>query len=255
MLRLSYGGTLVTVAAPQSLATKPAPGRRYDHFFFSVMSLLILLTVFIGFAHTYYLAGLFHAPLPNRIIHIHGAVFSCWILLFFAQTSLVAAHRIDIHRRLGLFGFGLSCLMVVLGLWASTDVLLRRGDSFAARAFYAVPLSDMLVFATFVFFAYRFRTNAPAHKRLILTATIALLDAAFVRWPIGAPWWHLRAAEFCTNALLLGLIAYDLFSLRTVHRMTLWASASLVFIQQVRHPIGASSFWQHFAASVQNVLR
>ena len=38
------------------------PGRRYDHIFFPGMALLILATVFVGFARTYYLAGMFHAP-------------------------------------------------------------------------------------------------------------------------------------------------------------------------------------------------
>ena len=55
------------------------PGRRFDHFFFSGMALLMLVTVFVGFAPSYYLAGLFRAPLPSPIIHLHGALFSCWI--------------------------------------------------------------------------------------------------------------------------------------------------------------------------------
>jgi len=46
------------------------PGRRYDHYFFSGMALLMLATVFEGFARTYYLAGVFHAPLPSLIIHV-----------------------------------------------------------------------------------------------------------------------------------------------------------------------------------------
>ena len=84
--------------------------RRFENLFFSGMAVLILATVFLGFARTYYLAGLFKAPLPNLIIHIHGAVFSSWILLLFAQTSLVAAGRVDLHRRLGPAGlwFGMS---------------------------------------------------------------------------------------------------------------------------------------------------
>src|SRR5437899_12549036 len=89
---LGDGGTMATVVARPSSAEKLViglPGRRYDHFFFSGMALLIMLTVFVGFAHTYYMAGIFHAPLPRAIIHIHGAAFSCWILLLVAQTLLV----------------------------------------------------------------------------------------------------------------------------------------------------------------------
>jgi hypothetical protein len=79
------------------------------------MAVLILATVFAGFAPSYYFAGIFRAPLPSRIIHVHGAVFSCWILLLITQTSLVSAGRVDVHRRLGIAGFVLACLMVVVG--------------------------------------------------------------------------------------------------------------------------------------------
>src|SRR5579864_7100908 len=127
--------------------------RKFDKVFFSGMALLILATVFVGFARTYYLAGVFRAPLPNLLIHVHGVVFSAWILLLVAQISLVAAGRIDLHRRLGLLGFGLACLMVILGLLAATDNLVRHsGAGSGAKAFYAVPVADMLVFATLVYF-------------------------------------------------------------------------------------------------------
>jgi len=74
---------------------------RFDDLFFPGMAVLLLATVFFGFARTYYLAGVFRAPLPNLLVHIHGAVFSAWILLLIAQTSLVASGRVDLHRRLG----------------------------------------------------------------------------------------------------------------------------------------------------------
>jgi hypothetical protein len=44
------------------------PGRKYDHVFFSAIALSLFASVFIGFAHTYYLAGLFSASLPGVIL-------------------------------------------------------------------------------------------------------------------------------------------------------------------------------------------
>ena len=83
---------------------------RIENLLFSGMAVVILVSVLVGFAPSYYLAGLFKAPLPNLLVHIHGAVFSSWILLLIVQTSLVAADRVDVHRRLGLLGFALACL-------------------------------------------------------------------------------------------------------------------------------------------------
>jgi hypothetical protein len=109
-------------------------------------------------------------------------LFSCWILFLIVQTSLAAAGRVDVHRRLGLMGFGLACLMVVLGLMAATDTQVRRfvaGEAgMRVRASYTIPLTAILVFATLIYFAFRNRFNPAAHKRLILIATIAILDAA-----------------------------------------------------------------------------
>jgi hypothetical protein len=232
---------------------------RLDKLFFPGVAALILATVFLGFARTYYLAGVFRAPLPNLLVHIHGAVFSLWILLLITQTSLIAGGRVDIHRRVGLFGFGLACLMVILGLMAATDSLARHfapGEAGAGvKAFYAVPIADMLVFSTLIYFGFRNRFNGAAHKRLMLIATITLLDAAFVRWPIPVAWWDIRVAQICCYPLLLLLMCYDLWSSGKVHRVTLWASVLLIVLQQVRIPIGRTSLWQSFAAWTQNLVR
>jgi hypothetical protein len=245
------------VADPSTPAQRSVslPGRRYDHLFFSTMALLMLATVFVGFASTYYLAGVFHAPLPSLIIHLHGAAFSCWILLLVMQTSLVAAGRVDIHRRLGIVGFLLACLMVILGVLAATDSLVREAGPAGRdpKFFYIVPLTDILIFATLIFFAFRARSNPAAHKRLILVATTALLIAAIARWPMVHR--NNPKAALLSNLFLIVLVAYDLWSTRRIHRATLWASAFLIFVQQIRIPIGKTAAWHTFATWVQSFAR
>ena len=230
--------------------------QRFENLFFSGMAVVILASVFVGFAHSYYLAGLFKAPLPNLLVHIHGAVFSSWILLLIAQISLVIAGRVDVHRRLGLLGFGLACLLVVLGVLVATDAQVRHAAPGEAgvenRAFYAVALSDMLMFSTLIYFAFRNRFNPAVHKRLMLIGTLAILDAAFDRWPISAAWWGARVTPLlCTYPLLLLMMGYDWWSTRKIQRVTLWASGFLVVVQQGRDLVGHTAAWQSFAAWVQ----
>lgn len=256
------------ISLPASSSRVELPGReqpaksrrgRADNSFFSGMAFVILAIVFVGFARSYFLAGIFRAPLPSFLIHLHGAVFSSWILLFIAQTSLVTAGRTGWHRRLGVLGFCLACAMIVVGLLASMQVLARPpalGESpRGPRAFFAVPISDLLVFGTLVYFGLRERSNPAAHKRLMLIATIALLDAAFIRWPVHQEWWTLRLAQTCCYPLLLLVMCYDGWSMRKVHRATMLASLLLVLCQQARAPIGRSRPWQSFARGVQNVSR
>jgi hypothetical protein len=251
---------MATAVAPANNTVKLSmglPGRRYDHLFFSGMALAMLATVFVGFAHTYYLAGVFRAPLPSLTIHLHGAVFSCWILLLVTQTTLVAAGRVDIHRRLGIAGFLLACLMVILGVLAATDSLAREAGPAGRdpKFFYIIPLTDMLIFATLICFAFRARSNPAAHKRLIFVATTALLIAAIARWPIGFVFRNAPAAALLSYSFLIVLVAYDLWSTRKVHRATIGAAAFLIFVQQIRLPIGESAAWHAFASWVQSVAR
>jgi hypothetical protein len=219
------------------------------------MAFLILLTVFFGFAQSYYLAGVFQAPLPNRLVHIHGAVFTCWIVLLITQTLLVSAHRLDIHRRLGLVGFGLACIMPVVAILAAIDSMVRHAGRPNALSFFAVPTFDMLAFLPLICLAWKYRSNAATHKRLILLATIAILDAAVVRWPIHASWWGLHPAEWMTDAFLLPLFAYDLLSIRKIHRATFWGSLLFLVLQHIRGPIGHSHAWLTLAAWIQHTAR
>jgi hypothetical protein len=231
---------------------RPA-NRRFDDFFFFGMAVVILASVFVGFAHTYYLAGVFDAPLPNLLVHVHGAVFTCWIILFIVQTSLVAAGRVDIHRRLGMFGFGMACLMVILGLLVATDSLARHANlGVRVREFYAIPLTGILTFAILIYFAFRNRFNPAVHKRLILIATIAILDAAFDRWPIPAEWWGPHATSLlCVLPLVLVIMAYDYWSTGKVLRVTILASLFVIAVQQLRFLLGQSTHFQNFAAWIQ----
>ena len=99
-----------------------------DRVFFTGMSLAAALTVFAGFAPTYYLRSSGLPPL-SPLVHLHGLVFTAWIFLFLAQTTLVAAHRTDLHRRFGIAGSILAVVLVGVGTTTAVD-LLRRGVVF-----------------------------------------------------------------------------------------------------------------------------
>jgi hypothetical protein len=230
-------------------ATIRRPNRRYEHLFFTGMAVLIFVTVFLGFARTYFLAGVFRAPLPNWLIHVHGAAFSSWIILLVAQTSLVSAGRTNIHRRLGVLGFSLASLMVILGIIAGTDAL-RRGfapPGVDPKTFYIVPVSDMLIFATLIFLAFRARFDPPAHKCLIMIGTSALLIAAASRWPFAFVNNKLLVATLISDMGVLFLVAYDLLSSGKLHRATLYGGIFLIVAQQVRLLVAQTPVWQAVA--------
>ena len=229
---------------------------RGDNLFFFGMAVVALIVVLVGFARTYFLAGLFRAPLPNLLVHIHGAAFTLWIILFITQISLVTARRVDLHRRLGLLGFLLASVMIVLGTLTASDGLARhtaqpgKDTIEEVRAFYAVPLADMLMFSAFVYLGYHNRFQPAVHKRLMWFATLSLLDAGFDRWPVFDPYSLPVVNLICFTPLLLLMLGFDWWSTGKVQRVTIASTSFMVVVQQIRHPLGHAAAWQSFAAWV-----
>ena len=145
--------------------------------------------------------------------------------------------------------------MVVLGVLAASDRLARHmGESANAtprdvHAFYAVAMGDMLRFATFILLGYRHRSNPAAHKRLMLFATFALLDAAFDRWSVFDPYPLPLVNLTCFGPLVLLTMAHDWWSSGRVQRVTIWSTVFLLTVQEGRHLIGYSPVGSVWMAS------
>jgi hypothetical protein len=173
---------------PDAFASRRMSGwrRSPDDVFFSTMVVVMMGMVFMGFARTYYLAPVYHNHVRSVLIHVHGAVFTTWMLLLATQALPVARRRIAIHRTLGIFGALLAAAMLGLGMAAATDSMARGltspGFPFDSLSFYAIPVISITTFATLVAVAMRMRSNGAAHKRLILLATIVLMGPAVARW-------------------------------------------------------------------------
>jgi cell division protein FtsW (lipid II flippase) len=81
-------------------------------------------------------------------------------------------------------GFLLAYLMMFLGVLAATDSLVREAGPAGKDANYIIPLTDIVIFATLIFFALRSRCRPSAPKRHIFLVTASLLIAVIARWPL-----------------------------------------------------------------------
>lgn len=201
--------------------------------YFQTMSLVLFAFVLLGFARTLFLRPLFHVPpMAGWYLYLHGAVLTSWFAAFVAQTSLVAARRTDLHRRLGIVGAILAiavfaiALVTVLGLPAhfKTGRLSTEGslDFAAVSGSVWTDFAALALFATFVATALYLRQRSDVHRRLMLLASLAIVVPAVVRLPIPA----MPVRLLILLALPLSLVVYDLWSLRRVHRATAWGVAS-----------------------------
>jgi hypothetical protein len=240
----------MTIEAP---ALRRLVGGVYDRQFYSGMAVAAAVVVVVGFAPTYFLRASYQAtPLP-AYLHVHGFLFTTWIALFIAQTSLVAVRRTHVHRRLGWAMAALAVIMVVVGTTAGVWSMRRQveaGFVQQAQAFLTTPLFSMVVFATLVAAAIRLRRDPQTHKRLMLLATISILDAAVARLPLdvvrSSSWAYLPATDVFLGAAIL----YDVMSRRTVHDAYVWGGLLLVIEQALRIPVGETAAWQAIAGVI-----
>src|SRR5215471_18366911 len=206
---------MLTSTASTTVATTIAAPVSRRRRFFLVMAVVLFLPVAILFGPTFFLrpwSGVkdhLGGPFPVHLI-IHGSVLSAWFLLFIAQTALVAAHRVDLHRRLGVIGVGLAVAVVVTSGVTIVRMVPRAAATGApADVVVAVAVSDtaaLVSFALFVAAAVYLRRRVAAHKRLMFLASNSIISPAFSEGrPLGRTLAHWFGEKF--PAVLVFMVA------------------------------------------------
>jgi hypothetical protein len=226
--------------------------KRRERLFYTGMAIAVVITVFAGFARTFYLRPYFGTPSLTPLLHLHGIVFTSWLVLFLTQTTLVAANRTGIHRRLGIVGAVIAVLMVVVGT-ATAIIRAKVVDvppgSPSPLAFLTIPLGDILVFASLVGAGFYFRRRVDTHKRLMLLATIAILPAAIARLPFAFIQQVGPLAFFgLADLFIVVCLLYDLVTRGRFHRATVWGGLIIIVSHPLRLIIGNTQAWLAFAA-------
>lgn len=239
-------------------ATPAITRRRRERWFYISMAIAAVITVFAGFAPTYYLRPYYNTAPLMPLLHLHGIVFTSWLALFLVQTTLVAAHRTDIHRRLGILGGVIAAFMVLLGF---TTAVIRASQGatpipgVSPLSFLVVPLGDISVFAILVGAGFYYRRRPDVHKRLMLLATISILAAAIARLPFAIMQAGPPAFFGFTDVFVLACIVYDLITLKRVHRATWFGAILIIASQPLRLMLGGTHAWLAFAGWLTHFAR
>jgi uncharacterized membrane protein len=239
-----------------------AHSRAAERRFYLAFILVIFGAVLLGFGRTFFLRPWFsewvelHAPREPFFL-IHGVIVAAWFVVLIAQSSLITAGRVDLHRRLGTLSMGLAAAVVVFGV-AAAVIAARRPTGFIdvsapPKVFLAIPLLALLQFAVFVALAYARRGNAQTHKRLMLLASISILSAAIIRWPFAmisapSPVPGFGFHDIAALCYLLPLLAWDLTTLKRIHPVTLYGGLVLIAMVPIIGLISQSGAWLAFAS-------
>jgi len=243
--------------ASAAVASASSPVRSpqlYDRAFYSGMAVLMALTVFAGFARTFYLRAFFDVPTIGGaseltpLVQLHGAVFTSWVVLFIVQTGLIRSRRVAVHRRLGIAGIVLAATMVFVGLRTAVAAAAKGAapPGLDPLAFMIVPFADMVLFTLFVSSAFVKRRDREAHKRLMLLAYVSIITAAIARIPGLIGVGPLVAFSMSLVFVALGM-AYDGYSRRRVHPVYLWGGALIFVSIPARLALSGTGAWRAFA--------
>lgn len=235
----------------RDLRGSPAAARqRSERYFWSGLALVMALIAFAGFAPSYYLKAHFHAgPILTPLLLVHGAAMTAWIALLVVQTSLIAARRVEWHRRLGIAGAILAALLTVL-FTAVAIVRAKQGvlgpGTPPPLVFLTIPLMGTIVFPVLIGAAIHYRRRSDYHKRLIMLASIEIITAAVARLP-GLLTLGPLAFFGAADLLIVTIALRDLATLRRLHPATLWGGLFLILSQPLRLIISTTPAWLAFA--------
>lgn len=218
----------VAVDAAALRAVRLARTRARTRVFYVSVTLIMMAMVARGFWPTYFGRLLSGGVSRPAIIHLHGAVFTGWMVLLLAQVTLVFLGRVHLHRRVGTAGIALGALVLVMGLAVTfvAPVLHVRAGEWTrdqAASFLLLPIVDMVLFAGFFGGAIAYRRKPEVHKRLILAATVALVFAGVGRMAIEPLW----AFFLVWLSPMFAAMAFDLVTRGQVHRVHLLSVAVL----------------------------
>ncbi len=231
----------------------PAPTYRLwtERLFFSGVAIAMLFVTFAGFAPSYYLMRFTAAPELAPIVHVHGLVFSAWMLLYAVQTGLVAGRNIALHRTIGYGAISLAVLVVALGF--TTAIVTATPTAIPGRIappiifpFFAVGTFGLLCAA-----AIALRARPQHHKRLMMLATLSLVvtPGARIGRMIGAALPPPIVGMAITDLFIVALVLFDLKTRGRLHPATIGGGAAFLLSQPLRVAIAALPAWQTFAAS------
>jgi hypothetical protein len=224
-----------------------------DRFFHAGMAWLFVVVAVVGFAprSLAILGGTMASP--PLVVHLHAAVMASWTLLLGLQATLSLSGRMDLHRKAGLASLVIAPA-VLIALIAVT--IVRQNDAAGTPAAPIVnnilflQIRAILLFPTFFVWALRTRRSDPqTHKRMMLLATLMLIDAAIARmswlpfnvFPNGYLAIHLYLLLLLVPALL-----YDALTLGRIHRA--WVAGLALVLPWVvaTEFVWGSDWWRTF---------
>jgi hypothetical protein len=242
--------------------------------FYLWIAITMAATAFLGFVPTFWVPLAQGIPERIGVLAIHALLFFGWTLLLIYQTWLAASGNIARHRDVGMIGVSLATAMTIFGTLAAINAAQRAiAANFAhgGEAFMIVPMASVFSFAVLVIAALVNVRRSDWHKRLMLSASAVILEAAIARPFIAYIVMGGHLPPFEGTAGLAGLpgppppvagvlppaltgelfivagMIYDWRTRGKVHPAYFWAGGFALAVQLLKIPFSATVLWHGMA--------
>jgi hypothetical protein len=205
----------------------PVARGRTDRLFFVAMALVIVAMDALGFGIAFHKTNI-SQELHSNWVKVHVFLFTSWIFVFLTQTTLVAAHRTDLHRKFGIVGAADCGLMILITVGGAISAFVNSPPRPAFDHFmlHVVVHVDAIDFGILAIAGILFRKrDSEIHKRLMFLATVVVA----ARFPFLGSFfktkWHHYVDQ---DAFFVIGVLYDLITRGRVNRAYIWGG--LIFV-------------------------
>lgn len=166
----------------QSLIAQEASAGIRDQKFFTRMAIALAALIVVGFVQ-FSLRGFVAVTSVPWWVHAHGVFMVLWLLAFVTQNILAERGDFELHRRIGWMTTLIVAGTGIFGSAAGVQaVVLNRIPPFFTNSYFlALTQVEIALFVGTIAWAVVMRRNTQWHRRLMLGATVLLMEPALGR--------------------------------------------------------------------------
>jgi hypothetical protein len=232
---------------------RPAMEYALDQRFFVRFSIILAAVIIFSFAQ-FSMRGMVNFQAVPLWVHLHGILMLGWLGLIVGQNILIQRGKTALHRKIGWLGGGLALIISVSGLYTGyMAVQLQRFPPFFNNSYFlALVLVEILAFAAMVVWAIMLRRQTQWHRRIMIGATLIVLEPAFGRllpMPLLGEWgeWLIL---LCQLSFVAVLASHDRKIIGHIHPATLATGAIVTVVHVAVTGLSLFSPFQRFAESI-----
>lgn len=228
--------------------------------FYLLVAFALVAFVIVGFAKSYYLKIFSGLPPLTTVLHLHAAVFTLWLGLFIAQAWLVAAHRVDLHRKLGIASAIFAAVVFALGVLSVFETAISNHVSptgLKPPQFTIIGFTTIGLFGAFIALGVAFRRKPGLHRRFMILGFIASISPASGRLLRLLDLQQYRDALIPLIAVLFiaACLAHDWRKHRVVHPVYVIGGLVIAASWPLRVMIGRSEWYFPIGEEVARIAR